>query len=559
MFDRGSRRPRRSPHTGTASRSGMTPFLERLEPRALLTASPGAEFSRPAGFPAATEPTAYFDVASGVLQLDPVGHNIALVNFTYNTVVENILGTTPGPFIYPTGTDQAAVSTSTDKRLFPAGTWSLLTTVPARIAGVISLTNTPTLATSGANTASANGWFTRPWSFGPVVAPNTLTVAEAERNFISITTTDIGYGPGRSLFHYTESGVIGSRYGRVVVYATPDQASKMNSVMGMAGDEIVVSRATDAGFTGTTLATLPAGLTWANSVSGDFDGDGRSDSASQTDAGTWWVTTNPSTGTATPREWGTMAVFQFPTVGDFNGDGKDDIAVRNASNGAWRVFTSTGSAFESTRFGRWNNSLTWTNVLAGDFTGDGKDDLVGQRSDSTWVVAASTGSAFTSAYWAVFPTGQFGTVGDFNADGRDDVAIRNSNNGAWRVLMSTGSAFDPVRFGTWDATTTWTNVRGGDFNGDGRSDLLGQRADGAWCVSTSTGSTFTTAEWTFLTIGQFATVGDFNADGLDDVAVRNPTNGAWRLLASTGSSFTSTRFGSWTTSKVWDRAFAARA
>ena len=35
---------------------------ERLESRALMTVSPGTEFSRPAGFAAATEPTAYFDV-----------------------------------------------------------------------------------------------------------------------------------------------------------------------------------------------------------------------------------------------------------------------------------------------------------------------------------------------------------------------------------------------------------------------------------------------------------------------------------------------------------------
>lgn len=554
MFDR---RPRRIRPLSRAAR-GCRPVVEPLEPRALLTASPGVEFARPAGIPAATEPTAYFDVSTGVLQMDPVGHNLSIVNFTYNTVVENVLGSTPGPFVYSAGTDQAVVSTEDSKRTLPAGTWALLTTQPARLAGVISLTNTPTLATSGANTASTNGWFNSPWNFGSVVAPNSLTIAEAERNFISITTTDIGYGPGRSLFHYTESGRIGNHYGRVIVYATADQASKPNAVLGLAGSEIVVSPATDAGLAATTLATLPGGLTWANSVSGDFDADGRTDFASQTDAGTWWVTTNPSSGAATPREWGGWTAFQFPTVGDFNADGRDDIAVRNATNGAWRVFTSTGSAFESTRFAKWNNTLTWSNVLAGDFTGDGRTDLVGQRSDSIWVVAASTGTAFTSTFWTTFPTGQFGTVGDFNADGRDDVAVRNPNNGAWRVLASTGTAFEPLKFGVWDPTTTWANVKAGDFNGDGRTDLLGQRAGGAWYVSTSTGSSFTTSEWMLLDIGQFATVGDFNADGQDDVVVRNPNNGVWRMLASNGSSFVSARYGSWTTAKAWSKAFAAR-
>jgi len=116
-----------------------------------------------------------------------------------------------------------------------------------------------------------------------------------------------------------------------------------------------------------------------------------------------------------------------------------------------------------------------------------------------------------------------------------------------------------VKFGTWATDTTWGNVRAGDFDADGRTDLLGQRADGAWVVSRSTGSAFTPAAvWTYLATSQFATVGDFNADGRSDVAVRNPANGAWRLLTSTGSGFTSTKAGEWPSTKAWAKAFAAR-
>ena len=219
------------------------------------------------------------------LQIDPVARNISLVNFTYNTEVANITGTTPGPFVFPGGTVQDAVSTATQKKTLPAGNWSIVTTFPARIAGAPSLSNTPTLTTSGPNTASTNGWFNKPWNFGVVVAPKSLTVADAERNFVSITTQDIGYGPGRDLFQYTEHGVVGSRYGRVVVYASPDLASKANSVVGLADGEIAVSRSNGTSFTTSTLATLPTGLTWVNTVSGDFNGDGRSDVASQTSAG----------------------------------------------------------------------------------------------------------------------------------------------------------------------------------------------------------------------------------------------------------------------------------
>lgn len=540
------RRPRRALLSG-----------EHLEPRALMTVSPGAEFSRPDWLPAPTTPTAYFDVSTGVLQLDPVGHNLSLVNFTYNPKVENITPTLNGPFVFPQGTGRNVVSTPAVKNMLPEGAWTLLTTFPARIAGAVSLTRTPTLATSGANSASTNGWFNKPWSFGAVVAPNSLSISEARNNLISVDNggypaPDIGFGKGRGVFHYTEDGVIGHYYGQVIVYGQP------SSLLGVAGDEIVVSRSTGTSFTTSPLATLPAGSTWVNTVSGDFNGDGRTDIASQTSAGAWWVTTTPASGTGTPQLWGTLATSQFATVGDFNGDKKADIAVRDPSDGSWQVLTSTGSGFTTSRFGRWNPSLSWSNVLAGDFNYDGRDDIVGQRSDGAWVVAASTGTAFSSNVWALFSTGQFATVGDFNRDGRDDVAVRNATNGAWRVLTSTGTTFDPVKYGTWDAASTWSRVRAGDFNGDGRSDLVGLRADGTWFVSLSSGASFATSAWASLPINQFVTVGDYNADGYDDVAVRNAANGAWRVLASNGSSFTSTKFGDWPTSKAWSRAFAAR-
>jgi hypothetical protein len=74
---------------------------------------------------------------------------------------------------------------------------------------------------------------------------------------------------------------------------------------------------------------LPAGQTWVNTVTGDFDGDALTDTAAQTSAGIWWVTRTTASGTAAPTQWASLAIYQFPTVGDFNADGRDDLAVRN--------------------------------------------------------------------------------------------------------------------------------------------------------------------------------------------------------------------------------------
>ena len=345
-----------------------------------------------------------------------------------------------------------------------------------------------------------------------------------------------------------------------VVRVAPPAAPVANALVGMAGDELVISRFPGGGFTTDPLAALPAGNTWVAAVAGDFNGDGRTDVATASATGTWWVTLTPALGTATPTQWGTLPIFQFPSVGDFNGDGKADIAVRNANNGSWRMLTSTGSAFESVKAGSWATGVAWDNVRAGDFNADGKADLVGQNTaDGTWWVSISNGSTLSTSLWATLPISQFATVGDFNGDGRADVAVRNATNGAWRFLASTGSAFESIKAGSWASGVAWGSVRAGDFNGDGKADLVGQNtADGTWWVSTSNGSTLTTSLWTTLPVSQFVTVGDFNGDGKADMAIRNGANGAWRLLASTGSAFTSAKVGSWSTAKVWSNAFGVR-
>jgi cyclophilin family peptidyl-prolyl cis-trans isomerase len=344
------------------------------------------------------------------------------------------------------------------------------------------------------------------------------------------------------------------------VTVAPPLPPPANAIIGMSGDELVISRFPSGGFTTNPLATLPAGSTWVARVAGDFNSDGRGDFAAAASTGDWWVTLTPASGTATPTVWANLPISQFPSVGDFNGDGKADIAVRNATNGSWRFLTSTGSAFSSVRAGTWAKGIAWDNVRAGDFNGDGKTDLVGQNTgDGTWSVSLSNGSALATSVWANLPVSQFTTVGDFNGDGKADLFVRNPTNGSLRFLTSTGSAFSSVRAGTWATGIAWDNVRAGDFNGDGKTDLVSQNTgDGSWSVSLSNGSGLTTSVWASLTSSQFATVGDFNNDGKADIAVRNATNGAWRLLASTGSAFTSTKVGTWPTTKVWSAALGVR-
>lgn len=208
----------------------------------------------------------------------------------------------------------------------------------------------------------------------------------------------------------------------------------------------------------------------------------------------------------------------------------------------------------------------WQEVVRGDFNGDGRSDVAMLSAAGNWWVALTpaSGPYAPPTSWASLRTDvtlAFPTVGDFTGDGRDDIALFNPLSGVWRVLASTGSGFDKLNFGNWDPATNWTKPLVGDFDGDGRSDLAARDIDrGAWHVALSNGSGFATSVWRRqrTTIAwEHLTAADFNGDGLTDIGVWNTRSGAWRVLHSTGSGFTNSRFAFWDPATTWTEVMAA--
>ena len=93
-------------------------------------------------------------------------------------------------------------------------------------------------------------------------------------------------------------------------------------------------------------------------------------------------------------------------VGDFNGDGLADIVGRADELGQWWVGLSNGSTmFTNHLWGTWSTSVRWDDVQLGDFNNDGKMDLAGRVDESgQWWVALSNGSQFNNQLWATWST-----------------------------------------------------------------------------------------------------------------------------------------------------------
>ncbi|MDY3555761.1 VCBS repeat-containing protein [Gemmata sp. JC717] len=112
-------------------------------------------------------------------------------------------------------------------------------------------------------------------------------------------------------------------------------------------------------------------------------------------------------------------------------------------------------------------------------------------------------------------------VGDFNGDGRDDMAVVNGAlAGGISVLLGTadGSFQPPVSYGTGafplDATA-------GDLNGDGKLDLVAVGQDVSVLLGNGDGTFGPAAHFASDPGAHSAKIGDFNNDGLRDVGVVN--------------------------------------
>ena len=231
---------------------------------------------------------------------------------------------------------------------------------------------------------------------------------------------------------------------------------------------------------------------------GDFNGDGRDDviafnrnAFAASNRGNVFVTLSTGSSFGSVQLWHSFFCIntEIPAIGDFNGDGKDDIATftRNASSGDVFVSLSTGSGFSGTGV-KWHNWFCINSEipLVGDFDGDGRDDIVSFARETysgdgrgDVYVALSNGSGFSGmgVKWHEFFCihNEIPVVGDFNGDGKDDIAAfsrSGSTRGNIYVALSTGHSFA----GTGQVWKDWSGAVNyipdtGDFNGDGKDDF----------------------------------------------------------------------------------------
>ncbi len=238
-------------------------------------------------------------------------------------------------------------------------------------------------------------------------------------------------------------------------------------------------------------------------------------------------------------------------AGDFNGDGRGDFAVTGVSG--WSsvpvaMFNGNGWTLKNRSI---KNFATWAadpqvDAIPGDFNGDGLHDiaLLGHPSFTATPIAFADS---TEGHFAVTRAGPEGFAqsaaeahvtplsGDFDGDGKDDLALVGASwwtsvpvafsqgDGGFKVINRAFRSFARA------AAKQEVQAVAGDFNGDGRSDiaLVGgigwssipvalSQGDGHFVLSNNPINAFPEVA---TRAGVQAFPGDFNGDGIDDIAL----------------------------------------
>ena len=180
-----------------------------------------------------------------------------------------------------------------------------------------------------------------------------------------------------------------------------------------------------------------------------------------------------------------------PINTDLNGDHQSDIFLQNGTDGTCYVWQMNGLALKDKGSGEvgWKPGADWVARATGDFDGDGKSDLflqnvkdglgyiwemdglnlkedgggeVGWKAGAEWVAKAS---------------------GDFDGDGKSDILLQNVNDGGCYIWGMNGLGLKDGGSGeiAWKPGANWVARATGDFDGDGKSDILLQNVKDGGC------------------------------------------------------------------------------
>lgn len=259
-----------------------------------------------------------------------------------------------------------------------------------------------------------------------------------------------------------------------------------------------------------------------SSILADMDGDGHLDIVGVGQDNSIVILHGNADGTFNNTSaGGTVNGGQFPVlfaVNDLNADGIPDL-LTVSKNGLCILTGKANQAFNNPQC--FVMAANYPAAVLADFNGDGHKDVVTSGPDGISLILGNADGTFQTA--DSYDSGQSVTtvaVADFNLDHLPDIAV-GAQGGPAQILLGTGSGkFAPSQAISGSSGTLPPRILTGDFDGDGKPDLLFFGDGSSDIVLFGQGNgTFTAPVSSSFTVTGFGTtaVGDFNHDGKTDI------------------------------------------